>query len=245
MRLDGRVAVITGGTRGIGRCIAEAFLAEGAQVLCAGRTEPDPALLPRNDGVRASFHPVDVRDPDSVRTLLRDAFDRFGKLDIVVANAGVSRPGPVAALSAEQWSQVITTNVHGVFHCIQAAVPYLERSGGGRILTMSSALATRVMPGVAAYSASKAAVEMITRIAAVELAAKGITVNCLAPGIIDEGMGRQIIANERMWQRYQPKLASGRAGRGAEVSSAAVFLASDEASYVNGHVLEVNGGLHW
>jgi 3-oxoacyl-[acyl-carrier protein] reductase len=239
MRLVGKTAVVTGGTKGLGRAVTTAFLAEGCQVMYAGR-EPveDPSL-------RAAFQRVDVRDRGSVRELMSAAVRRFGGLDILVANAGVSRPGPVSTLAAEAWTEVIDTNLTGVFTCVAAALPHLEQAGGGRVITLSSALAGRPVPGAAAYAASKAAIEMFTRVAALETAALGITVNCISPGFIDEGMGRSLAANGRVWPHFQTKLAAGRMGTAEEVAAAAVFLASQEASYVNGHVLEVNGGLRW
>lgn len=135
--------------------------------------------------------------------------------------------------------------MNGLFHCVQAAVPYLERSGSGRIITMSSALGSRPAPGASAYCATKAAVEMFSKVIALELAPKGIVVNCLAPGFIDEGMGRLLKQNQAVWSTYAPKVALGRMGTGREIAGAAVYLAGDAGAYVNGHVLEVNGGLAW
>src|SRR5262249_40494296 len=153
-------------------------------------------------------------------------------LDILVANAGVSHPGPVAALALSRWREVIDTNLTGAFICTQEAVPYLEKSAHARIINVSSALATRVAAGAAAYSASKAALEMLTRTCAVELAPKGILVNAIAPGIVDEGMGRALVANPMVWARMEPKLVMGRAGTGDEVARAAVFLAGEDSAYV-------------
>ncbi|WP_371681554.1 SDR family NAD(P)-dependent oxidoreductase [Streptomyces sp. NBC_01276] len=245
MELDGRVAVVTGGTKGLGLRITEAFVAEGARVVVAARGVEGAreALAPLGD--RAVFHRADVRDPGSVRALMDGAAERFGGIDVLVANAGVSRPGPLAGLSAGDWAEALDTNLGGLFHCVQAAVPHLERSPAGRIIALSSALASRPTPGAASYCATKAAVEMFSKVAALELAPKGITVNCLSPGFIDEGMGRRLKQNPQVWSRYAPKVSVGRMGRGEEVAGAAVYLAGAGASYVNGHVLEVNGGLGW
>ncbi|MFF3752512.1 SDR family NAD(P)-dependent oxidoreductase [Streptomyces sp. NPDC002018] len=243
--LKDKVAVVTGGTRGLGLKITEAFVAEGVRVVAAARGTVDAAESLRHLGDRAVFERADVRDPESVRSLLSVAADRFGGVDIVVANAGLSRPGPVAGLSFEDWSEALDTNVNGVFHCVKEAVPYLEKSENGRIITLSSALGSRPTRGAASYCSTKATVEMFTRVAALELAPRGITVNCLSPGFIDEGMGKLLKMNEAVWSQFAPKASLGRMGLGEEVADAAVYLASAAGSYVNGHVLEVNGGLSW
>jgi 3-oxoacyl-[acyl-carrier protein] reductase len=242
MLLKDRTAVVTGGARGLGRHIVTALMAEGARVVCAGRSPGDG---PWPEGATPDFREVDVRDAGSVAALMEWAADRLGGIDVVVANAGAARPGPVDRLGGEDWATVFDTNVTGTFHCLRAAVPYLEKSSAGRIITLSSVLATRAAPGASAYCASKAAVEMLTRVAALELAPRGITVNALAPGFVDAGMGRQLAANEAVWSRYEPKLAMGRLGTPDEAARAAVFLAGPDSSYVNGHVLEVSGGLLW
>lgn len=245
MRLENKTAVVTGGTRGLGRAIANAFLREGARVVVASRSRGDWSAPEDVPGAEAFFHNVDVGAPDSPRRLMDAAADRWGSLDIVVANAGVSRPGTVDKLPPEHWEEVLRTNVTGVFHCAQAAIPHLTASGSGRLITMSSVLGSRLVPGASAYGASKAAVEALTRTLALELASQNTTANCLAPGFIDEGMGVQLRGNAAVWDRYRPKLASERMGLGEEVASAALFLAGDDSSYVNGAVLEVNGGLLW
>jgi 3-oxoacyl-[acyl-carrier protein] reductase len=245
VRLTGKVAIVTGGTKGLGRAIADAYVKEGCRVLCAARDAGLAGALPPPGGGDLAFQQADVRDVESVRDLMRTVYDTYGRLDVLVANAGVSRPGQSADLEPDSWTEVIDTNLNGTFLCAREAVPYLEKDGGGRIVTMSSALATRVAHGSAAYAASKAGIEMFTRVAAVELGPRGITANCLSPGFIDEGMGRDLARNERLWRHYSAKISVGRAGGADEVAQAAVFLAGDSSSYVNGHVLEVNGGLSW
>jgi 3-oxoacyl-[acyl-carrier protein] reductase len=243
MLLAGRVAVITGGTQGLGAQIAEQFRREGCRIVCASRGSDEKSRPGEQDQV--IHRKVDVRNAQSVRELMAAARDHFGRLDVLVANAGVSRPGFVETAAAADWADVVETNLLGTFNSVQAAIPHLTEAGGGRIITLSSALSTRIAPGSSAYSATKAAIEAFTRITAVELASRSITVNCLCPGLIDAGMGRQLSANTTIWPQYERRLAMGRMGRADEVARAAVFLAGPDSSYVNGHVLEVNGGLNW
>lgn len=169
-RLAGRKAVVTGGTKGLGRAITQAFIREGCDVVAAARNA-DHAEWEMSIGPgKYLFHSVDVQDRASVDALMEYADLHLGGVDIVVANAGVSRPGPAATLPEEAWDEVIGTNLTGVFRCVQAAVPYLERSEHARLITMSSVLAGQVTPGAAVYSSSKAAVEAFTRVCAAELA---------------------------------------------------------------------------
>lgn len=240
--LHGMTAVITGGTAGLGSQLAKGFLSAGAQVVCAARGPHEITDLLADHPERAAFVPTDVRDPDSLHLLMTETAERFGRIDIVVANAGITRNGLVARLAPSDWREVMNTNVDGVFHTVQAALPHLEQSGG-TILTVSSAMASRAVPGASAYAASKAAIEAFTRCCAVEFAPRRIRVNCLSPGILDVGMGEIVGADERLRQLYWPRMLSGRAGTAQEAVDAAVFLVSPSASYVNGHVFEVNGGL--
>lgn len=245
MRLKGKVAVVTGGTSGLGRAIAARFLDEGATVMCAARTARDIDTLIAQLPDRTRFHPVDVTEPGSVAELMAATVDAFGALDVLVANAGVSRDGKVDRLSTEDWNLMVETNLSGVFFSTQEAVRHMASRGRGSVITVSSSMASRVAVGAAGYSATKAAVETFTRVAAIELGRKGIRVNCLAPGILDGGMGQVLTGNEKVWQAYRTRFSLGRAGTLDEAAAGAVFLASDDSSYVNGHVLEVNGGLLW
>lgn len=214
-------------------------------MVCAARNPYDIKEIFARAPERGAYVEVDVTSDASVTALMADVAERFGGIDILVANAGVSRDGRVDRLPVTDWQDMVATNLTGVFLCTRAAVPYLERSTAGRIVNVSSSMATRVAVGAAGYCATKAAVEMFTRVSAIELAPRGILVNSLAPGILDEGMGQQLTANDRIWSRYKTRLALGRPGSSGEAADAAVFLAGAESSYVNGHVLEVNGGLLW
>jgi 3-oxoacyl-[acyl-carrier protein] reductase len=244
MRFQGRVAVVTGGTRGLGFAIAREFLNEGMSVVCASRTPGDFKVLQDDYPDRVRYQQTDVTSPESVAELMRSAADLFGGLDVVVANAGVNRDGKVDRLAPADWDAMVGTNLTGVYLCTHTAVPHL-RDRGGSIINVSSSMATRVAVGAAGYCATKAAVEMFTRVTAIELGRYGIRVNALAPGILSEGMGKELIRNDRLWETYRKRFALGRVGDVAEAARAAVFLASDDASYVNGDVLEVNGGLQW
>jgi 3-oxoacyl-[acyl-carrier protein] reductase len=245
MRLKGRVAVITGGTSGLGRAIAVRFLDEGASVLCAARNPRDIDRLIAELPDRIRFYPVDVTAPESVAELMRAAVDEFGALDVLVANAGVSHDGKIERLSTQDWDRMVATNLNGVFYSTQAAARHMVAQGAGCVITVSSSMASRVAIGAAGYSATKAAVETFTRVAAIELGRKGVRVNCLAPGILDGGMGRELTENAKVWDAYRSRFSLGRPGTLDEAATGALFLACDDSSYVNGHVLEVNGGLLW
>jgi 3-oxoacyl-[acyl-carrier protein] reductase len=243
MRLAGRVAVVTGGTRGLGLAIARGFLAEGASVVCAARRPHDIAKLAAEAPDHVLHQPTDVTDEQSVQDLIATAVRAFGGLDVLVCSAGTSRDGKVVRLSLSDWQETVATNLTGTFLCTKAAAQHMVTQGAGRIITVSSSLAGRVALGASAYSASKAAVEMFTRTAAAELGPKGINVNCLSPGYIDEGMGKRFSAQPDLWEEHLSRLSLGRMGFPHEIADSALFLASPESSYINGHVLEVNGGL--
>lgn len=246
MKLEGTIAIVTGGTRGLGRAIAREYAAEGATVVCAARdlSGPMPTFEDEPPG-KLVLERVDVADPDSVRVLVEHTVATYGRLDVFVANAGVNRDGRIDRLPTALWNEMIRTNLDGAFHSIQAAVPPMRAQQSGRIITVSSSMASRVAIGAAGYSATKAAIETLTRVAAIELGRHGILVNCLAPGILDDGMGQALVSNDKVWSAYRNRFSLGRAGTVTEAARAAVFLASADSSYVNGHILEVNGGLLW
>jgi 3-oxoacyl-[acyl-carrier protein] reductase len=235
MILKGKTAIVTGGTAGLGQAIARTLADAGAAVVSASRSATDSG----------DTFPVDVTDRTSIETLVAAVHDRYGGLDILIANAGINHPGPLTTLPADRWDEVLATNLTGVLNCVQVAAPLLRTSGGGRIVTVSSLLGRRPIAGGGAYGVSKAALETLTRVLAAELAVDGVTVNAVAPGVVDEGMGRAILGNERLWDRLRGSLAAGRPGTAAEVARAVLFLASPDSSYVNGHVLHVDGGLNF
>lgn len=246
MRLKDTSAVVTGGTHGLGLAIARRFAEEGARLVCAARSPRDVAVLEKEFPGRVSFHPVDVRDPHSVEDLLDHATRALGGLDVMVANAGVNRDGKLLRLPLTDWHDVIDTNLHGTLHCLRGAARRMTARGAGRIITVSSSMATRPSVGTGAYAASKAAIEALTRAAAAELGPKGVLVTCLAPGVLDGGLADRVIAEQPgLWKSWSGKYALGRPGRLEEAARAAAYLAGPDSTYVNGHVLEVNGGLLW
>ncbi|GLZ29230.1 3-oxoacyl-[acyl-carrier-protein] reductase FabG [Lentzea sp. NBRC 105346] len=241
-QLTGRTAVVTGGNKGLGLAMAEALLAEGCQVVCASRTPGRTGGLRERFGERVLHHETDVTSPESVAAVLRAAEDAFGGVDIVVSNAAVRHDGFVKKLSVEHWRETVDTCLTATFLLTNAAIPHLTRRGGGRIINVSSGMARRPTPGAAAYSAAKAGVEMFTKTSAIELARYGITVNCLSPGLFDLGMGLDLQQVPGLWEKHLAKIPLGRAGTGEDIGRALVYLCTAASSYVNGHVLEVDGG---
>lgn len=245
MQMQGTVAIVTGGTRGLGRAIAEEFVREGATVIGASRTGgQSAALAPEAGAGRLVFDSVDVCKPASVADLVARTVNAFGRLDVLVANAGISIDGRVDTLPVEDFDRVVLTNLSGTYYSIRAAVPQMRAQGGGRIITMSSVLAGRPVIGASAYSATKAAIQTLTSVAAIELAPDGIAVNCLAPGFTATGMGEQVASNPRLWAAYQKRIAIGRLAAPREIARQALWLATTDP-YVTGQVLEVTGGLSW
>lgn len=239
--LAGRVAVVTGATRGLGRGIVAAYHAEGAAVMAASRFAEK--TLPASEDGRIKPYNADVTDVDALDRLMDATVETFGRLDVVVANAGISVNARVDAMGPEHWARVVDTNLTGTWHTIRSAARVMRAHGGGQIVTLSSCMARHPATGTAAYSATKAAVEALTLSAGLELIAHDIAVICIAPGILDAGLGEEVTANGRLWEQYQPHLASGRRGTVEEVARIAVFLAMPESAYLNASVINVDGGV--
>jgi NAD(P)-dependent dehydrogenase (short-subunit alcohol dehydrogenase family) len=241
--------VVTGAGSGIGRAAALLFLREGASVV-AGSVEPEVHCLTaaaRDLAERLMTVQMDVTREDEVRRLMDAAVERFGGLDILFNNAGIEVSGAVTDTAVEAWEQVMDVNVRGVFLCSKHAIPKMLARGGGAVVNNASINGIRGNHALAAYSASKGAVVSLTRSLALDYARSNIRVNCLCPGTIgDTGMVEQKIAaaaNPRdEYEALVAKHPMGRLGRAEEVARAALFLAGDEASFITGAVLPVDGG---
>ncbi|MBL8790482.1 MAG: SDR family oxidoreductase [Rhizobiales bacterium] len=240
--ISGRTALVTGGARGIGRACAEALAAAGAKLIIADMDEMAGSATARDlDG---AFVKLDVTDKAGVDRIAAGITARHGALDILVNNAGIVQNGPSESVAAEDWRRVIDVNLHGVFHCAQAFGKEMVKAGKGSIVSISSicgSVTVHPQPQ-AAYNASKAAVNLLTKSLAVEWAQKGVRVNAVAPGYTATELtlaGRSRPEWYDTWMRMTPM---GRLGEPREVANAVVFLASDAASYITGTVLMVDGG---
>jgi len=244
--LAGQVALVTGGSRGIGRAVAERLARAGASVVItyAQQTSPaeDAVARLREHGGRASAEQFDVGDPEATRTAIERIVDREKRLDILVNNAGVAVDGLVVRLREEDWERALRVNLTGVFHCTKAALRTMMRARYGRIVNLTSVVAAMGNTGQAAYAAAKAGVIGFTRSMAREVASRGITVNAVAPGLVETEMTAGV--DEAQKGFYASVIPAGRMGRPEEIASAVEFLASPDAAYVTGHVLHVNGGLY-
>jgi NAD(P)-dependent dehydrogenase (short-subunit alcohol dehydrogenase family) len=249
MRLEGKIAVITGTAAGIGRATALRFAEEGARIVGADVTEAanaETASLVQDAGGKMISTTVDVTDDASVAALFRLAEEQFGRVDIVFNNAGVMLPGDDDAIttSDEVIDRTLAINVKGVIHGCRHGIPALRRSGGGSIINTASFVATlgAATPQIA-YTASKGAVLSLTRELAVIHAREGIRVNALSPGPLQTELLMSFLDTEEKRQRRLVHVPMGRFGQAGEMANAALFLASDESSYMTGSNLQVDGGL--
>jgi 3-oxoacyl-[acyl-carrier protein] reductase len=243
MRLSGRVAAITGGALGIGRATALAFAEEGATVALGDvqlEAAETVAAEIRGRGGKATALGLDVGDAAQVQAFVDRVVAEFGRLDVMFANAGIAHSAPFLEHPEAQWHRVLRVNLTGVFLCCQIAARQMVKQGGGRIITTASINGFRGVENLVGYNAAKAGVIEMTRTMAVELAQHRIAVNAIAPAQIDTRLTRTLPEDAR--RRRVERIPMGRFGEPEEVARAAVFLASDDASYVTGHTLAVDGG---
>jgi NAD(P)-dependent dehydrogenase (short-subunit alcohol dehydrogenase family) len=248
-RVEGKVAVVTGGASGIGRATTQLLAQEGASVVIAdidGRAD-DVASGIEHEGGRAAFVRADVTSWDEMERLIATAVDRFGRLDVMVNNAAVAIAGSAGEMPEEDWNRVLDVNLSGVWRGMRLAIPRMLETGGGSIVNVSSVQSVVGFDGWAGYAASKGGINALTQQAAVEYAPLGIRVNAIIPGTILTEMNERILAGHpdpdalmAEWTRMHP---IGRIGQPDEVARAIVYLASDEASFVTGMLLRVDGGM--
>ncbi|HEY4719874.1 MAG TPA: 3-oxoacyl-[acyl-carrier-protein] reductase, partial [Candidatus Methylomirabilis sp.] len=240
----GKVAVVTGGSRGIGRAVACALGREGAAVtLCArDRVALEKAAAELEaSGAQVLAIQADVAQAPQVEQVVEGCLERFGSVDILVNNAGITRDNLLLRMKDEEWEAVLSTNLKGVFHCTRAVLRPMLKQRGGRIINLTSVVGVMGNAGQANYVAAKAGIIGLTKAAAKEVASRGITVNAVAPGFIETDMTRALDPGRQ--EEIRSKIPLGRFGMPEEVAELVVFLASDRAAYITGQVIHINGGL--
>jgi 3-oxoacyl-[acyl-carrier protein] reductase len=243
--LEGRVAVVTGASQGIGHACALLFAESGASVAVGSRNMEklrSVASALEAEGGRALPVGLDVASADSVRQAVESVIQRWGRIDILVNNAGITKDNLLMRMRPDDWQAVLRTNLDGAYHCIRAVLPGMVKQRYGRIINMASVVAQAGNPGQANYVASKSGLLGLTKAVAAEVASRNITVNAVAPGFIDTAMTERL--PEAVRQKILGMIPVQRPGTGREVAYAVRFLASDEAAYITGHCINVNGGMY-
>jgi 3-oxoacyl-[acyl-carrier protein] reductase len=243
--LKDKVALVTGASQGIGRATALALAEAGAKVAAAARNEEKLAALVQEisaKGGEAFALKMDVAEAEQVKAGFKAVLEKFGKLDILVNNAAITRDGLAMRMKQEDWDAVMRTNLTGAHLCIQQALLTMMRARAGRIINIASVVAQMGNAGQANYVAAKAGLIGLTKAIAMEISSRNVTVNAVAPGFIESPMTD--VLPDKVKEELKTRIPLGRMGTGRDVAAAIVFLASDEAAYITGHVLDVNGGLY-
>jgi 3-oxoacyl-[acyl-carrier protein] reductase len=243
--LKNKVALVTGASQGIGRDTALALAEAGAKVAVAARNEEKLAALVKDivsAGGEAFAVKMDVADAEQVKVGFKQVVEKFGRLDILVNNAAITRDGLAMRMKQDDWEAVIRTNLTGAHLCIQQALGTMMRARAGRIINIASVVAQMGNAGQANYVAAKGGLIGLTKAIAIEISSRNITVNAVAPGFIETPMTD--VLGEKVKEELKARIPLGRMGSARDVAAAIVFLASDEAGYITGHVLDVNGGMY-
>jgi len=243
--LAGKVALVTGASQGIGRATALALAEAGAKVVVAARNEEKLAALAEEiaaKGAVAFALKMDVAEAEQVKAGFKAVLEKFGKLDILVNNAAITRDGLAMRMKLEDWDAVIRTDLTGAHLCTQQALATMVRARAGRIINIASVVAQMGNAGQANYVAAKGGLIGLTKAIAMEIASRNVTVNAVAPGFIETPMTE--VLSDKVKEELKTRIPLGRMGTDRDVAAAIVFLASDEAGYITGHVLDVNGGMY-
>jgi 3-oxoacyl-[acyl-carrier protein] reductase len=244
LRLQGKVALVTGASRGIGRAIAKRLAADGAIVIAAARGTNAQATVDEiiGAGHTATAQALDITDTASVEAAAQAAIGAHGRLDILVNNAGITKDQLMLRMKRDDWDAVVGTNLTGAYTCVQSVLKTMIKQRSGRIISITSVVGQAGNAGQVNYAASKAGLIGFTKALALEVASRGITVNAVAPGLIETDMTKGI--SEGAHEEWAARIPLKRLGTPDDIAAAVAFLASDEASYITGQVLAVNGGMY-